>query len=492
MPATRFNQLRPAPPVHQGRIDQESVAAAVGNRSPWTVSKRAGSLNLYLRWYLNQTSLDSESLEETSVWLYMVHLRRSGAPASRGASLLSALRFLHHVMGFSLDSMLRSRRVGGIAEQMSVGVEWLRQAEALTLGEVRRLHSILEDRGAHSFDRALAARCLVALYGRCRNSDLSDIQWMEHEFKGAEGYLVLYLGVHKSNNATARSKKLLPVLIPAKGITGDQWLCHAMAALEHVGMRVEGRVSGPLLKAPLDAEADHLSDREIRASEITSFLRIALKSVCDDERLQRISSHSLKRTPLAWCSKFGVSEPVRSVLGRHVSATAGSQAIYAVDLATSATKEFERVLACVATGVFNPDNPRAEYFTSRASTDEGTAEVAQVKEEPGLPPSASGPHDSAVIDVSSDSDSSSSSSSSTSESSEDETPPAKVQRGDWPWPLDKSLMHSKSKKCHYIVARSGGGNAILACGKVGSANFTAPTNFSQVAGTCQICRRAVV
>ena len=81
--------------------------------------------------YLNQTSLDSESLEETSVWLYMVHLRRSGAPASRGASLLRALRFLHHVMGFNLDSMLRSRRVGGIAEQMSVGVEWL-------IGKLRR------------------------------------------------------------------------------------------------------------------------------------------------------------------------------------------------------------------------------------------------------------------------------------------------------------------------------------------------------------------
>ena len=62
----------PLPLVHQGRIDQESVAAAVGNRSPWTVSKRAGSFNLYLRWYLNQTSLDSESLEEISVWLYMV------------------------------------------------------------------------------------------------------------------------------------------------------------------------------------------------------------------------------------------------------------------------------------------------------------------------------------------------------------------------------------------------------------------------------------
>ena len=38
----------------------------------------------------------------------------------------------------------------------------------------------------------------------------------------------------------------------------------------------------------------------------------------------------------------------------------------------------------------------------------------------------------------------------------------------------------------------GGGNAILACGKVGRANFTTPTNFSQVAGTCQIRRRAEV
>ena len=59
-----------------------------------------------------------------------------------------------------------------------------------------------------------------------------------------------------------------------------------------------------------------------------------------------------------------------------------------------------------------------------------------------------------------------------------------MQRGDWPWPLDKSHA-SKSKKCHDIVARSRGGNAIVACGKVGSANFTTHTNFSKVAETCQ-------
>ena len=169
----------------------------------------------------------------------------------------------------------------GLAEQMSTGVHWLRQAEALTLGEVRRLHSILDDRGAHSFDRALAARCLIALYGRrCRNSDLSDMQWIEHEFSDSAGYLVL-----------------------AMGITGQQWVSQAIAALKSVGMSVEGKISGPLLRAPLSADAASLSEREIRASEITSFLRIALKSMCDEERLKRIFVALVEADPVGMVRK---------------------------------------------------------------------------------------------------------------------------------------------------------------------------------------------
>ena len=222
--------------VHEGRVDHESVSASIGNRSPWTIAKRAGSFNLFLRWLHMSGNPDAGCLEESVIWTYMVHLRRSGAAASRGSGFLSALRFLHHVLGFSLEEVLRSRRVCGLAEQMSTGVHWLRQAEALTLGEVRRLHAILDDRGAHSFDRALAARCLIALYGRCRNSDLSDIQWIEHEFSDSAGYLVLYLGLHKSNKAAARSKKLLPVLIPAVGITGQQWVSQAIAVLKSLSL----------------------------------------------------------------------------------------------------------------------------------------------------------------------------------------------------------------------------------------------------------------
>ena len=255
-------------------------------------------------------------------------------------------------------------------------------------------------------------------------------------------------------------------------------------------MTVEGKISGPLLRAPLSSDAASLSEREIRASEITSFLRIALKSVCDEERLKRISSHSLKRTPLAWCAKFGVSEPVRSVLGRHVSTTAGSQAIYAVDLATSAVKEFEQVLGRVSTGSFNPDNPRAEYFVSTVPTLPSTSQADEIKVEAEA--SAIPAPRSTLIVVGSDSESSSaSSSSSTGSSSEDEAPPAKVARSEWPWPLSKALMHAKSKKCHYVMARSGGGNAILACGKVGSGNYVAPASFDQVSGACQNCRRVV-
>ena len=164
--------------------------------------------------------------------------------------------------------------------------------------------------------------------------------------------------------------------------------------------------------------------------------------------------------------------------------------IYAVDLATSAVKEFEQVLGRVSAGTFNPDNPRADYFTSAATALPSTSPVDEVKAEVEAPEIPAPP--STLIVVESDSESSSaSSSSSTGSSSEDEAPPAKVARSEWPWSLSKALTHAKSKKCHYVMARSGGGNAILACGKVGSGNYVAPASFEQVSGTCQNCRRVV-
>ena len=98
--------------VHEGRVDRESVSASIGNRSPWTIAKRAGSFNLFLRWFHMSEIPDAGCLEESVIWTYMVHLRRSGAAASRGSGFLSALRFLHHVLGFSLEEVL--------AQQVSV------------------------------------------------------------------------------------------------------------------------------------------------------------------------------------------------------------------------------------------------------------------------------------------------------------------------------------------------------------------------------------
>ena len=347
-----------------GQVDEESLAASIGVRSPLTVSKRVSSFNHLVTWFLDSNSKTSTSiLSEQSVWEYLLHLKRSGAAASKGAGAVSAVRFFHHVLGFDFTRALGSRRIAGVAEQMLAGSRWVRQAAELTVLEVRGLHQLSDSQEAHVWDKAIASYTLVALYGRCRHSDLSDVHSIKLEVgPTGEGFLILFLGQHKTSRLQARSRRLLPVLVPTIGITGTEWVSSALANLKAVGLQTEGDINGPLLRPLTSAEATQLCNREIRSQEVTAFLRKAISSLVSESRALQISSHSLKRTALSWGSKYGLTQDEKSVLGRHASATLGSQAIYSVDLASAPARALQKVIVDIASGSFRPDNPIAQYF----------------------------------------------------------------------------------------------------------------------------------
>ena len=73
------------------------------------------------------------------------------------------------------------------------------------------------------------------------------------------------------------------------------------------------------------------------------------------EQCPRVSSHSLKRTCLAFASKAGLSRFSRACLGRHVLATESSEALYSVDLGLPAVQELDEVLGYIRSGCFVPD-----------------------------------------------------------------------------------------------------------------------------------------
>ena len=80
-----------------------------------------------------------------------------------------------------------------------------------------------------------------------------------------------------------------------------------------------------------------------------------------DPNLARVSSHSLRATAPSWCSKFGLTEDERSVLGRHNSSVKTTQAIYSRDLCAVPTRKLQHIICESHEGRFLPDNKRSQH-----------------------------------------------------------------------------------------------------------------------------------
>ena len=295
---------------------------------------------------------------------------------------------------------------------------------------------------------------------------------MTHDHSPAGGFLIIELGQHKTRRAQARCRELLPVLIPAIGVHGQTSLNAARECLENAGLKLEGELKGPILRAPANSYGDALCLREVRSNEITSFLRKILQPVSSKDRLACVSSHSLKGTLLSWAAKFGLTDDVCSVLGRHTSATVSSRALYALDLATAPTRELQRMILEVAAKRFVPDAVRSEYFPLRSQALEPNAPTLQEQDQAAQRPgpevkaeatSVSGPHADPAGPICVDSESDSSSSESSSSESSDSSPkqPSKVPRRDVDWPQSEIAVHVKSHIAHRIVFTSEGGTMVF-------------------------------
>ena len=131
-------------------------------------------------------------------------------------------------------------------------------------------------------------------------------------------HCLIYTRHHKTARATAKKALLLPIIISAASVDNRPWLPVARQAFEQVGLRLAGMIKGPLFR-PLSLEGTCLCKRGVCAHEVSAFIRLVLEVSPDvSEDGPRFSSHSLKRTCLAFASKAGLSRFTRACLGRHV------------------------------------------------------------------------------------------------------------------------------------------------------------------------------
>lgn len=340
------------------------MESVVGSKSPLTLTKRANSLLAFFRWSSKNLATGEHPLTEHAVWEYFRSLRDEGASSTKAASCLSALRFACYCLEVDvLKNVLSSRRIVGISENMLCKKQMLRQASAITVNQLKLLHAKLLDRDLHPYDRATVGFLLLAIYGRCRASDFSLIHALNMDCDTKGGYVEVLTSHHKTGRGADRKSRLLPILIPGKGITGEVFALDAIDALREVGVQVPGILDGPLLPAP-SADGSCIANRCLTSSEISGLLREHLQAnrQLDEDGNFEITSHSCKVTLLAWSAKFGLDHTVRSNLGRHSGVLKETYALYSRDLAVGPVRELQKVIDSIAAGSFNPDAPRKDFF----------------------------------------------------------------------------------------------------------------------------------
>ena len=469
--------------------------AVVGLRSPYTITKRANSLMSFLQWFSKSPEPGQSPFTEEVIWRYLSHLKDSGAPPTKGESFMSAARFARYVLGFdSLDTAINSRRLVGICELMAAGKRILKQAKVLQVSQVLKLHHLLRDPEAHVCDRAICAYMLLALYGRCRHSDLQMIKSVECDFnEQSGGFVIVQTTCHKTGRSAALKSTLLPIIIPARGVDGTVYAGLAINLLQQFGLEVGDSVNGPLLHAPLGVT--NFLQRGLTSRESSMALRklLGLPEPDPAEDVETVSSHSLKATCLSWSAKRGLSPSTRSMLGRHATVLGETFAIYSRGLMVAPAVELQKLIDEVAQGLFNPDGPRSSFFVTSSAPE---AHVDQaVKVEPGEADLNAVEHVDEIIDVYDSGESSSDGGSAGQLSSDEEVPPDNIHRvkryrakipqnEEWFSHKKSKILHKKDEDTTKFWDRG-----YLLCGKLLTDMYERCNESSAMNTLCRVCSR---
>ena len=225
------------------------LKAIMGTKSPATIAKRANALLHFYRWHSLSLEEDFLPLKEGSAWLYLQELLRSGAAPTKASSFMSGQRFAHYVLQIhGAKQCIDSRRLVGAAELMLSNKRATKQARPLTLGEMKRLHTIAADVSEALNRRVIASHLLLMAYGRCRNSDLVHVSDVMHDtaggsaLSGSSGYMQVSTRHHKSARSAAAKSWLLPIVVSGEGVGAVPWLDMWIMCRKQAGLPVSGTI----------------------------------------------------------------------------------------------------------------------------------------------------------------------------------------------------------------------------------------------------------
>ena len=283
----------------------------------------------------------------------MDELRKDNAPPTRANSFRGALAFCKGALLLqNIDEILTSSRVTGSAHRSFLNKRLLKQRDALTVCQVQVLEHVV----CGSFplkDRVFAGHRLLCVFGRLRFGDSQNI---EEEPELEEDFVECGISMHKTVHLAGRSRRLLPVVAPTVGVTGEDWGRAFLEARAEATLRAWPGL--PFMPAPVLGGEWSLG--KLQTTEAAMWLcELLHRHGVPKEHLTNVGAHSLKATALSWLAKAGVDEKVWRLLGYHVKPKDSSVVLYSRDALAGSLSELIRVVNAIRVGQFRPDVSRS-------------------------------------------------------------------------------------------------------------------------------------
>jgi hypothetical protein len=323
-----------------------------------TLNSRASALLIFTRWVkVEFQDCSLWPIREPVLYQYLRYLRDSKAPATRAARMVEAVAFCKGTIGLDhVDELLDSSRVHGAVRGSLISKAPHCKKDHLLVSEVAALEiACCQDDSLP--DRIFAGYCCFLAHGRLRCGDgqhASFEPFLDLDDAG-EGFVETALYAHKTASLTAKSKRLLPAVAHARGVSGTPWAEAWLDARRQAGLSASKEQ--PLMPAPLPNA--QWSCSKLSTTEAAVWLKEILKRNGCSLEGRNIATHSCKATLLSWAAKASVPGAIRRLLGYHVKPKDKSMLEYSRDAQAAPLEWMRKVVQSIRESRFAPDATRS-------------------------------------------------------------------------------------------------------------------------------------
>ena len=246
-------------------------------------------------------------------------------------------------------------RCSGVAATMAICSSPASQAPVLKVADAMILENLVFT-GPCLLDKLLGGYACLLMSLRARFHDAMTAEKLILDMRGDGGYLEAHTRRSKTSNTTARKRRFLPMVGPAKLFADKPWGVEWMALRKEAGLEVGKDI--PLMPAP--ACSGGWCKRPLSVGEFNDWINNVLPLYLNvDGKVRSRSSHGLKAMGFSWAAKYGVLADYRRLLGYHTNPSESSLLTYGHYHMAAQVRAVDRVILAIKEHNFMHDESRA-------------------------------------------------------------------------------------------------------------------------------------